>query len=92
MTNLVDFLKGEEVFLRKDIYNKDFLIPGVSPALTDEWPYIPDKVVKKVIEVDESDNTFIVDDGYWISLTKIENLVKDSINYSKEEDFLLVLI
>lgn len=32
------------------------------------------------------------DDGYWISLTKIEGLVKDSIDYSKEEDFLLTLI
>lgn len=88
-----DFLQGKEVFLRKDIANKDFLNLGVSPALTYEWPFIPDKVIRKVIEVDLSDNTFRTDDGYWMSLTKIEGLVKDS-SYSKEEeeDFLLVLI
>jgi hypothetical protein len=60
--------------------------------MLNEWPFIPDKVVRKVIDVDTSDNTFRTDDGYWISLTKIDNLVKDSVNYSKEEDFLLVLI
>jgi hypothetical protein len=87
-----DFLKDKEVFLRKDIYNKDFLNLGVSSALTYEWPFIPDKVVRKVIDVDTSDNTFRTDDGYWISLTKIEGLVKGPIDYSKEEDFLLVLI
>ena len=54
--------------------------------------FFPDKVIRKVIEVDLSDNTFRTDDGYWMSLTKIEGLVKDSIDYSKEEDFLLVLI
>lgn len=91
MTSL-DFLKGREVFLRKDICNKDFLVSGVSPALLYEWSFIPDRVVRKVIEVDDSDNTFRTDDGYWMSLTKIEGLVKDSIDYSKEEDFLLVLI
>lgn len=91
MTSL-DFLKGREVFVCKNICNKDFLVSGVSPALTYEWPFIPDKVVRKVIEVDDSDNTFRTDDGYWMSLTKIEGLVKDSIDYSKEEDFLLVLI
>ena len=91
MTSL-DFLKGKEVFLRKDIANKDFLVSGVSPALIYEWPFLPDKVIRKVIEVDESDNTFRTDDEYWMSLTKIDGLVKDSTNYSKEEDFLLVLI
>ena len=87
-----DFLKGREVFLCKDIANKDFLVSGASPALLYEWSFIPDRVVRKVIEVDDSDNTFRTDDGYWMSLTKIDGLVKDSIDYSKEEDFLLVLI
>lgn len=87
-----DFLINKEVFLRKELFSKDFLISGAEYELLNEWPFIPDKVVRKVIEVDPSDNTFRTDDGYWISVTKIENLVKDSVNYSKEEDFLLVLI
>lgn len=87
-----DLLIEKEVFLCKDLCSKDFLISGVTPDMLNEWPYLADKVVRKVIDVDTSDNTFRTDDGYWISLTKVENLVKDSINYSKEEDFLLVLI
>lgn len=87
-----DLLIDKEVFLRKDLCSKDFLISGATPDMLNEWPFIPDKVIRKVINVDISDNTFRTDDGYWISLTKIENLVKPSINCSKEEDFLLVLI
>lgn len=87
-----DLLIDKEVFLRKDLCSKDFLISGATPDMLNEWPFIPDKVIRKVIGVDTSDNTFRTDDGYWISLTKVENLVKDSINYSKEEDFLLILI
>lgn len=87
-----DLLIEKEVFLCKDLCSKDFLISGATPDMLNEWPYITDKVIRKVIDVDTSDNTFRTDDGYWISLTKIDNLVKDSVNYSKEEDFLLVLI
>lgn len=87
-----ELLIGKEVFIRKELCSKDFLISGATPNMLNEWPYVADKVVRKVIDVDTSDNTFRTDDGYWISLTKIENLVKDSVNYSKEEDFLLVLI
>lgn len=87
-----DLLIEKEVFLRKDLCSKDFLISGANPDMLNEWPFVTDKVIRKVINVDTSDNTFRTDDGYWISLTKIDNLVKDSVNYSKEEDFLLVLI
>lgn len=87
-----DCLIEKEVFLCRDLCSKDFLISGATPDILNEWPFIPDKVIRKVIDVDTSDNTFRTDDGYWISLTKIEGLVKPSINYSKEEDFLLVLI
>jgi hypothetical protein len=91
MINL-DLLIEKEVFLCRDLCNKDFLISGATPDMLNEWPFVTDKVIRKVIDVDTSDNTFRTDDGYWISLTKVDNLVKDSINYSKEEDFLLVLI
>lgn len=87
-----DFLKGKEVFINEELCSKDFLISGATPDMLNEWPYLADKVIRKVIEVDISDNTFRTEDGYWISLTKIEKLVKDSINVTLEEDFLLVLI
>jgi hypothetical protein len=87
-----DFLIEKEVFLRKDLCSNDFLISGATPYMLNEWPFIPDKVVRKVIDVDTSDNTFRTDDGYWISLTKIEGFVKNSISVTLEEDFLLTLI
>jgi hypothetical protein len=86
-----DFLIEKEVFLRKDLCSKDFLISGATLDLRNEWPFIPDKVVRKVIEVDETDNTFRTDDGYWLSVTKIESFVKSSINVTLEEEFLLLI-
>lgn len=86
-----ELLKGKEVFLHKDLCSKDFLISGATPDMLNEWPYITDKVIRKVIDLDISDNTFRTDDGYWISLTKIENFVKSSINVTLEEDFLLLI-
>lgn len=87
-----ELLKGKEVFINEELCSKDFLISGATPNMLNEWPYMASKIIRKVIEVDISDNTFRTDDGYWISLTKIEKLVKDSINVTLEEDFLLVLI
>ena len=86
-----DLLIEKEVFLRKDLCSKDFLISGATPDMLSEWPYVTDKVIRKVINVDISDNTFRTDDGYWMSLTKIEGLVKNSINVTLEEDFLLLI-